>query len=311
MLNQRPTKRLLDELKRHGVDTGWVLSDLDATGYEKDHHELITYPREWAVEYAKHHWISNIECTSDSFLGAFPGREWACQVAEKRGYWAVLQLDDNIIQTAFGKPSKVGIELAKRYGFISFLDLLAQVTFSTNSCMTGASLSAVATAKPVIARKGFPYSCFVEQVGPGRERWWGPFEDDITHALQYGTRHDGVTAALMPLLRYGKESKSTTGMRSAYNHTRSVQLQRCFPESVKLSIRHGRANGYGDPRVFHHMDRNAIRNPLRVKNPEIYQGVGNRLTEILSTYDGEAKNALIEKVRSRIKKTKNRVGLSY
>jgi len=58
--------------------------------------------------------------------------------------------------------------------------------------MVGANLDAIPYVKLQIARAGFTYSMFVEKVGPGREPWYGPFEDDITHAFQYGIRADGA-----------------------------------------------------------------------------------------------------------------------
>ncbi|TWS24443.1 hypothetical protein FK268_12705 [Tsukamurella sputi] len=181
-----------------------------------------------------------------------------------------------------------------------FADLLAAVTLSTNGRMVGANLDAVINAEATIARPGFPYSCFIEQVGAGREEWFGPFEDDITHAFQYGTRADGATALLMPLLRYMKESKSKTGMRAAYNHERAVQLQRIFPESAKVSVRATHSNGKGAPRVFHTMQPGAIRNPLMIHDQQLFGAVRTRMGDLLEQWNTEQEKGNRAKIQRRI-----------
>lgn len=301
-LKDRPTKQILDSLASEGIATAWVLSDRDADVYERDEHEMIVYPRTWALDYATAHWLLPTPPEAGTFLGAFPGREYACVTGETRGYRGVLQLDDNIRALSIGRGGKAAYGLAREHGPVAFLDLLAAVTYSTNARMVGAQLEAVNQIKPVFARPGFPYSFFIEQLGKGREHWNGPYEDDITHALQYGRRADGATAALLPILRYNKESKSKTGMRSHYDHTRSVQLQRCFPEAAKITIRRGRANGRGEARVFHQMQARAIQNRLRVTDPDLYRRAGETLTWILSTYDERRERWVKQKVAGHVAK---------
>lgn len=84
------------------------------------------------------------------------------------------------------------------------------------------------------------------------------------------------------LLLYNKESKSKSGMRGKYNHTRAVQLQRLFPQSALINIRKTTANGSGKPRVFHTMRAGAIRNPLRITDPQRWEAVSQQLTELLA-----------------------------
>jgi hypothetical protein len=280
-LRQRPTANYLPVLKAAGVaDVIWSVSEHDAPGYEPDAHGLSVYPRAWAEEYAAAHWMHPNPPVPGGFLGAFPGREWACREAERRGCWAVLQLDDNITRLAFLRYMAASTRLVTdRGGLGLFADLLAAVMLSTNARMVGARLTSVARDGNVTkaARVGFPYSLFLERVGPGREEWFGPFEDDIVHALQYGSRADGATAALVPTLRYGKESQSTTGMRKHYDATRAVQLQRLFPQAATIGIRKGRSNGSGEPRVIHRMPRGAIRNPLIIRDPDLFAAVRSRL----------------------------------
>ncbi|MEV1294468.1 hypothetical protein [Pseudonocardia sp. NPDC049635] len=302
-LRQRPVRRYLPDVDAIGVhSTCWVVSDTDAPSYEDDDHPLAVYPRAWAEEYAATHWMLPQPPEPGAFLGAFPGREWACREAERRGCWAVLQLDDNIDWLCFLRGTGYSKHFVNDHGGLGlFLDLLAGVALSTNARTVGAQLDAVNPGRKnhKIARPGFPYSLFLERVGPGREEWYGPFEDDITHSFQYGTRADGATAAVMPLLHYKKESKSKTGMRAHYNHTRAVQLQRIFPESAKINVRATRSNGRGDPRVFHTMLPGAIRNPLAVHDRDRFQKIGARLTELADQWHAGELAANRDKVNRR------------
>lgn len=302
-LTQRPTARFLPALADAGHPVTWVVSDQDQPGYETDDFEQAVYTREWAEEYAAAHWMLPTPPEPGAFLGAFPGREWACREAERRGCWGVLQLDDNIVRLSFPRGSKAAIDLVREHGGLSlFADLLGGISLSTNSRMTGAQLDAVVTLQRQVARPGFPYSCFIEQVGEGREEWFGPFEDDITHAFQYGRRADGATAAVMPMLRYMKESKSKTGMRAKYNHERAVQLQRIFPESATVKVMATRSNGKGEPRVFHKMASNSIRNPLVVRDQERFELVRQTQTDLLAEFTSRIREENRIKVIGRAQK---------
>ncbi|QPO17167.1 hypothetical protein SEA_LILBEANIE_89 [Gordonia phage Lilbeanie] len=302
-LQQRLTRRFLESLAEAGHPVVWVLSDRDQPGYETDDYEQAVYTREWAESYAADHWMLPKPPDPDGFLGAFPGREWACREAERRGCWGVLQLDDNIERLSFPRGSSSAINLVReRGGMAFFADLLAGVALSTNSRMTGAQLDAVVQLQRQVARAGFPYSCFVERVGPGREEWFGPFEDDITHAFQYGTRADGATAAVMPMLRYMKESKSKTGMRAKYNHERAVQLQRIFPQGASVKVMSTRSNGKGEARVFHKMAAGAIRNPLVVQDEARWNAVRETHIECLAEFSTRIREANRVKVLNRAAK---------
>ena len=313
-LMERPIARtFLDDLAGSGVaDVVWVVSDKDAPGYERDDHPIVEYPSGWAYEYASRHWMQTTPPDRKTgFYGAFPGREWACLEAERRGCWGVLQIDDNVNRLSVPRGGAGAFAVARDHGGLAmFMDLIAAVALSTNGRMVGANLDAVITAEPTVARAGFPYSLFIEQVGEGREHWYGPFEDDITHAFQYGTRADGATAALLPMLRYSKESKSKSGMRAKYNHERSVQLQRIFPESAKVSVRATRSNGKGTPRVFHTMLPGAIRNPLTVHNPELFGAVREKLGRMVVEWNDAQLEANRDKVARRVAKAKTAVKVS-
>lgn len=307
-LIERQTSGLLPHLKTFGMhNIVWVVSDKDADGYERDDHELAVYTREWAYEYAREHWMLAEPPEPGGFFGAFPGREWACLEAERRGCWGVLQLDDNIMKLCMPRGTKASYRIAERNGGLAlYADLLCAVALSTNSHMTGANLNSVANDAGVVARAGFPYSLFIERVGEGREHWNGPYEDDITHAFQYGTRADGATAAVLPSIRYLKESKSKTGMRSKYNHMRSVQLQRIFPESAKLMIKKQRSNGRGGPRIFHQMQNNAVRNRLTVLDPDLWGAAKARIEQLIEEWHP----LQIEMTREKIAKRTAAAGIS-
>jgi hypothetical protein len=195
-----------------------------------------------------------------------------------------MQLDDNLIRLTLCRGTGAAGRIIDENGSLGlYADLLSAFVLSTNVRSAGAAMEAGSPTRSDAARlirPGFPYSCFVEQVGEGREHWYGPFEDDITHAFQYGDRADGVTTALVPALRYKKEHKSTTGMRGKYDVTRSVQLQRLMPQGAKIGIRATKSNGRGGPRVFHTMSPGAIRNPVRVQDRALYRSAGDRIEQL-------------------------------
>lgn len=283
-LDERRTGRWLGAL--HGVtrDPVWIVRDDEAGGYEDDGHELVTYPRAWAEEYAAAHWTDIRPYQSGGFLGAFPGREWAGRVAEERGCWAVLQIDDNIVQfyvsTAYGVAARTMHALG---GLGMYADLITAVALSTNAAMCGANLASVnpGGAHMVFARRGFPYSLFLERTGPGRMPWHGPSEDDIIQAIQYGASAASTTAALVLPLRYQKDNtRYDGGLRRWYDDTRSVGLQRMHPEAARLVVRRARSNGRGEPRVFHHMTPTAIRTPLVVTDRALFGAARDRTLEV-------------------------------
>lgn len=311
-LKERPTAKCLDALRDAGFPTIWSVDERDAPRYERDSHEVSAYPHEWAYEYARKHWMQPVPPEPDGFLGAFAGREWAALEAERRGCWGWMNLDDNIVRFGFRRGSLAGCQLIGQHGrAVIHADLLAAVALSTNAYTVGAQLEAVSTGASgarVTARPGFPYSCFVERVGPDREPWVGPFEDDIMHALQYGDRADGATAALIPSLLYKKEAKSKTGFRAHYDATRSVQLQRLMPQGAKIRIQATRSNGRGEARVFHKMPPGAIRNPLLIHNRPLFQAVENRVRQLTEEWLVLEKERNREKVHERLAKSQETRG---
>lgn len=305
-LKQRPTAKFLGDLKAAGfTNICWVVAERDAHGYEQDEHEMVVYPDKWAEEYAASHWINTTPYEPGTFYGAFVGREYACLEAERRGCWGVLQLDDNITDACLFKNVATGSRLFKEHGgFALYADVLSAVVCSTNGRMVGAQLTSVDSSPPIVSRPGFPYSCFIEQVGEGRERWYGPFEDDITHAFQYGTRAEEGTALIVPSLLYRKESKSNTGMRNKYNHERAVNLHRVFPEAAGIRAMATKSNGIrgkDNQRVFHKMSRGAIATPQVVVDRDLYRKVNVLLSRLRAQFATERKADVIQKVQKRVR----------
>lgn len=303
-LKERPTRKYLDNFRDAGFPVIWSVDERDAPSYERDAHEVSVYTHGWAYEYALTHWMHGEPPTRDGFLGAFAGREWAAREAERRGCWGWMNLDDNIDRLSIHRPTAASFRTVREQGGPAiFADLLGALVLATNARSVGAQLEAVAPGRAdalKVIRPGFPYSMFVERVGPGREPWVGPFEDDIMHALQYGDRADGVTAALAPWLRYHKEPKSKTGFRPHYDSTRSVQLQRLMPQGAKIGIRATKVNGRGGPRVFHTMSPGAIRNPVIIRNPVLYRAVATQREHLVRTWFEAEKASNREKVRRRL-----------
>lgn len=299
-IKQRRTAGFLRDLHGITADPVWSVMDEHAIGYEEDGHEIAVYTRAWAEEYAAAHWTHIRPPEPGGFLGATPGREWACRLAAERGCWAVLQLDDNINQLSCFRGRKAGKRVVNfRGGLALYADVLAAITLSTNGWMTGAFLESVAPQKFKVSRVGFPYSLFLERVGPGREEWFGPFEDDITHAFQYGSNGSPAqTALLVPWLLYKKETKSKSGMRANYNSERSVALQRMFPESAGIGIRKSFSNGRGQPRVFHTMSNTAIRTPQIITDRDLY----GRVTAQATSMAGEFATLFQQELRERVNK---------
>jgi hypothetical protein len=285
-LAQRSTARLLPALAGVTADPVWLVRDDQAAEYERDRWELAVYPLAAAEEYAAAHWTAPEPYRPGAFLGAFTGREWACRLAEERGCWAVLQLDDNLACLYAFTGYGICAELVTEHGGLGlYADILTAVTLATNSRMTGAALDSVPRDARVVrqvARAGFPYSLFIERTGPGREPWHGPTEDDILHAWQYAVRADTATAAVLTPLGYHKENTARTGMRAHYDHGRAAGLQRAAPEMASIQVLARHSNGRGEPRVFHRMTPAAIRRraPLTVTNPALYGAVADALDEL-------------------------------
>jgi hypothetical protein len=303
-LKDRPTARLLGQLRGVTRPPVWLVRDDRAAAYERDQHQLLTFGRDWAEDWAAAHWTSHEPYQPGAFLGAFTEREAACQLAEQQGAWAVLLLDDNLRRLFLMFMNRACTSrLAARHGGLGlFADLLAAVALSTNGQMVGAALSAAPpSADPgTMARPGFPYSLYLERLDlPPREPYYGPTEDDILHAIAYGANHTNATAALVPPLRYVKAAKQAGGMRDHYDATRSVGLQRMAPAVTRISAQRSHANGMGAGRVFHTMTRDAIRTPLVVFDRQLWDQARAAITGLADEFAAEYAADVARKVADR------------
>jgi hypothetical protein len=323
-LNRRPVRKFLGTLEALGCqDIVWCVKETDEPIYERDDYPILTYPNEWAYDYARAH-CTDVQLDDEKLMkgGLVPAaRTWICQEAERRGCWGVLQLDDNIVRLSAPRGGKAAIDMVwERGGMAMFADLIAAVTLATNSRLTGAQLDAVVASQPVVARAGYAYSLFIEQVGPGREDWYGPLENDIIQCLQYGTRQDGATTALMPLLRYMKlpdkvsatgskkvidqaerdNHRSGGGMRAIYDNRRAVGLQRMFPQYASIGAMARHSNGRGDPRLFHKL--RPLPNKLKVEDQELFGQVKDYFQDYLAEWKDRHRGELEMKVERRGKR---------
>lgn len=236
-LEQRPTRLILDRLEAAGyTNVEWVVRENHAPDYETDHRPLNVYSNVFTTTYARDHWRHpKAKWAPDAFMGAFAGREHIVRDAARRGFKHVLQLDDNVlrINTALaGSRSENTVGATA----VECVNVLLGMAASTNAAMCGMQLSALRpnTAKRIV-RPGYPYSVFVETITPHRVPYYGPFEDDIMHALDYALSPSPMTAAVVPGLVYVKESKPTSGgMRSNYTVERGLGLVQHFPKNAVL-----------------------------------------------------------------------------
>lgn len=270
-LEERVTAAHFPSMRDAGLtEIEWVVREDHAEGYEQDEHALNVYPLSFADEYAREHWRHpSAVYTPGGFHGAFPGREWAMRTAEARGYDAVLQLDDNVHRLGVLNANRPTYRSAMSAG--RMLQLLSVFSESTNAVMVGAQLSSVPPSKLRTIRPGFPYSVFIERCGSGRMPYFGPFEDDIMHAMEYGL-HGGAgrTAAVVEGMTYNKEYASQTGMRKHYDASRGAELVRRYPANATLRMSR-RTSSVSDKSVgMRHVLNTRGFTPVRVTDPDAF-----------------------------------------
>lgn len=134
-LKLRPSSGFLRELEAVGAEVVWIVNEREAAEYERDGREVVTYPDDWAYEYARENWTNPATpLERGGFYGVFPGREFACREAERRGKWAVLQVDDNIRRRYCLRATRGGTRVVDERGGLGFyLDLLAGVALSART----------------------------------------------------------------------------------------------------------------------------------------------------------------------------------
>lgn len=270
-LAARPTARMLDELFAEFGAVEWVVREEQAPDYELDAYPINVIPMEFSNSYAATHWRHPLmPCEPGGFHGAFTGREWAMRTAQERGFDAVLQLDDNILEV--GPISATRPAYRTVTSTSEMYRILAELSASTNAATLGFQLSSVVPKRvaPTL-RPGYPYSSFMEKTGPGRLPYYGPFEDDIMHALEYGLKGGpGRTAGVIDYLTYAKESSNTGGMRGHYSSTRGLEIAKRYPKNVTLSVGRRTSSPNDDSvGVRHWLNTNGF-TPIRVLDRERY-----------------------------------------
>jgi hypothetical protein len=288
-LDDRKTRRLLPALRDAGYPVEWVVRSDQAADYDRDDFPINAYPVEWADRYSKAHWRHPVaRWEPGGFHGAFPGREWAMRTGAECGADVVLLLDDNVVVVgvvAAATPTWYvdnGVDIAPLPVMVR---LLVELCISTNAAMCGMQLSSIQPRfNPPIIRPGYPYSVFAEKVGPGRLPWFGPYEDDVMHALEYAL-HGGPsrTAAVVPTLTYRKESKSKNGMRRYYDPTRGLELARRYPHNAKIRMGAKTSSPNETERGVRHYLTTTGFTPVRVTDPARYTATATELTGLVAT----------------------------
>lgn len=304
LLRDRMTSRFFGDLQASGFDVEWVIREDHVDGYETDDRPLNIYSLDWANGYARAHWRHpSVRFEADGFHGAFTGREWAMKTGEERGYDAVLLLDDNV--KALAPVHAELIECRRTMAPGPMLRLLADLCLSTNARMCGAQLNSVPLARSVkVIRPGYPYSVYVEKTGPGRIPYFGPFEDDIMHALDYAL--DGGpnrTAAVVDALRYVKTSvrHNTGGMRGYYTSQRGLEIARRYPSNVRLKVTRGTsspADRSGSRAVRHILNTRGF-TPVRVVDPDLYAKAADAVRQATIDATAGRRATARDKIRKR------------
>lgn len=300
LLSERPTSKLLPELAEI-ADVEYCIREDHIEGYETDGFAFNPYTVDFANEYARTHWRHPMaEWSPGGFFGAFPGREWAALSAERRRYDAVLQLDDNITHVGPVYATRDSY----REGITSIAEMssiLAELSASTNASMLGMQLNTVIAPKQArILRAGYPYSFFIEKVGPGRLPYFGPFEDDIMHALEYALHGGpGRTAAVVDSLTYRKEPSSKSGMRSHYNPHRGMEIARRYRKNVKIIETKRTSNPVETEKGIRHVLNTKGFTPVRIEDSKRYRAASRRLAEIVALGSAATREANRQKMLRR------------
>lgn len=301
-LKDRPTRKLIPVFSSL-ADVEYVIREDHAPDYEPDPNiPLNVYSLDFANKYARTHWRHpRTQFQPDGFHGAFTGREWAMRSGEARGYDLVLQLDDNIQTANPVQATRLGRKPGWESRFLESVRVTAEISMSTNLAMLGHQLASIAPQREVSSvRVGYPYSFFFEKTGPGRMPYYGPFEDDIMHTLEYALNGGrNRTSGLIPMFTYAKESGSKTGMRKHYNAERGLEISRRYPNNVKLteSVK-STAPGTRERGVRHMLNTRGF-TPIRVTDKERFLSAQKDLVTLVTESHELFKSYFRDKISSR------------
>jgi hypothetical protein len=220
------------------------------------------------------------------------------RTAEERGYDAVLQLDDNVDRLGLLNALYPTYRAAMTPG--RMIGLLIELSASTTATMLGMQISSVPPTKLDTVRPGYPYSVFIERTGTVRMPYYGPFEDDIMHALEYAL-HGGAnrTAALCSFMTYHKESKSRTGMRQHYDPTRGLEIARRYPQNVSLRVSRRTSSVSDTSRGVRHILRTRGFTPVRVTDRERFLSAEREIRAATQDAVRRQRDSIRVKIRDR------------
>lgn len=275
---QRPTTILLDNA---GVDYYITMSDSQVDDYVKNgvaRDKIVVAPDEWANEYMMKHRTFKI----DGFNGAVPNREMCNIHAREHGKKYAFQLDDNIINLFIDHRGIKKSDVETYADINEWLSIMVNIAESTNIGLLGLELGATPARDKRIVRNGYAYSFFLENV-QADIHWLGPFDDDVTHNLDFNhSMH--YTNAVLTAFGYGKESKSNTGMRKAYDKfeaERPMGVANLYPDHVKVGVK-PKANGTG--KRFYHVFTGRLHQNIRVKDKALFTETINETKQVIKEY---------------------------
>jgi hypothetical protein len=124
------------------------------------------------------------------------------------------------------------------------------------------------------------------------------------HALEYGLHGGGGrTAGVVEVMRYLKESGSTTGMRKHYNAHRGLEIARRYPDNVTLRVSRKTSSPNDTARGVRHFLKTKGFTPIRVTDPARFIAAERRVRDAVA----EAQHNKVAWDRAKIRK---RAGLS-
>lgn len=265
--SSRPTCELLDYsgLKYYLVMNEKQVDAYLAEGVKRD--QIIVSTDEFEKEYFERNKTYDVD-----FHGAICNRAMCNIHAKADGKKYAVQLDDNIIHLSIGKrPFRVGDKAYFCMDYIpNMIEHMRDICESTNIGFLGLGMgTATPTFESKILRVGYAYSFFMENV-EANIPWRGPFDDDVLHNLDFN--HSGkYTNALVTAYGYGKETKSKTGMRGAYNKyeaIRPIGTANIYPDHIGVGVA---AKANGKDRRFYHIFRKAMHQNIKVTDKELFE----------------------------------------
>lgn len=284
-LKDRPTAKYLPALFEAFGHVEWVIREDHAADYERDDFPLNVYSLGFDDSYSRTHWRHpRAVWEPGGFHGAFTGREWAMRTATERGLDMVVQMDDNIRNVGLLNSTRPAAK--EVLTMAEMVTILCRLAWATNAMTCGMQLNSVRPPKqPRIIRPGYPYSLFVEKTGPGRMPWYGPFEDDVMHSLEYAL-HGGPhrTAAVVETFVYGKVSGGTGGMRKHYNPYRSLELPRRYPRNAQVRISNKTSSPVETERGVRHILNTRGFTPVRIADRDMYTEARDRIIHAVAEY---------------------------